>query len=315
MSLAGLIGFPGLAESASQKIKFGITTNTRPEWNDDFILAITEASEAGFKAVETFNSYIREYRNDPERLKDLLEERGLVFVTISNGGGMKTDFGIEADRRQLIEDHMSLVRFIKKFGCGHLKVNTGPRAEGGSKLETLKIMAKTANELGRQIVDEGLEFGVHPHVWNHLENTREIDTFFDLADPRYVKMVLDTGQLAMGGSDPVEMTRKYADRIIEFHLKDVRPEHRNGRQGPRISRELYGNYKEYQIYFAMGEGGMDFPAIFKILKETGYTGWGTVEQDHTTATCKQDAAKSYRYIRDVLGYDPSYCDRPDPADG
>jgi inosose dehydratase len=297
----------GVSCAGSQcPIKFGLTTNTRPAWNEDFLLAISEASEVGFKAVETFNSYIREYRDDPAALKALLDERGLVFVTISNGGGMKGNYGIEAERDQLIEDHVALVKYLKHFGCTHLKVNTGRREESGTTLETLKIMAKTANELGKRIVDEGLEFGVHPHVWSHLETGWEVDTFFELADPRYVKMVLDTGQIAMGGADPIAMTRKYIDRMVEFHLKDVRPEHANGRQGPPLTKELYGNYEEHQIYFALGDGGVNFPELFRIMEDAGFNGWATVEQDHTTAGCKIDAARSFAYIRDVLGYDPTF---------
>ena len=123
---------------------------------------------------------------------------------------------------------MRHVRFIKKFGCAHLKINTNVRRPAGTTPEDLKQMAITLNELGKRIHAEGLKFGVHAHMWTQLENRRELDTIAETTDPRYVQFVLDTGHITMAGMDPVELTKALGHRIVEFHLKDTMPEHRGG---------------------------------------------------------------------------------------
>jgi sugar phosphate isomerase/epimerase len=35
----------------------------------------------------------------------------------------------------------------------------------------------------------------------------------------------------MAGMDPVKLTRDYTSRIIEYHMKDVLPEHKGGYKG------------------------------------------------------------------------------------
>jgi hypothetical protein len=42
-----------------------------------------------------------------------------------------------------IDEHMRLVRFIKRLGCDHLKINTGPRRPGGTTGRDLQSAGQT----------------------------------------------------------------------------------------------------------------------------------------------------------------------------
>jgi len=219
----------GMARAAGQSsYRVGITTNTRGGWEKDVFLSFREAREAGFHYVESFINYFMPYLDKPGELRRKIDDIGVKFVTISNGGPLEMAFENPAKRQKLLEDHMRLVRFIKQFGCDHLKVNTNARRPAGTTATDLKEMAITMNELGKRITAEGLKFGGHAHMWTQFENRREIDAIAESTDPRYVNFVLDTGHITMAGMDPVELTRAYGSRIIEFHLKDVMPENRGG---------------------------------------------------------------------------------------
>ena len=285
--------------AAAPRFRVGITTNTRNGWEKDVLLSFREASEAGYHAVETFYNHVQPWWDKPQELKQILDGLNLRFVTVSNGGPMKMQFEEATLASTIIEEHVSLVRWIKGFGCTHLKINTGRRRPTGTTREDLNQMAKTMNELGKRISDEGLKFGVHAHLWTQLENRSEVDRLMELTDPKHVYLVLDTGHYTMAGMDPVELTRAYVSRIVEYHMKDTRPEDRGGHKGPPPPREGYTD-KGKRIFLELGSGGVDFPGVLAILKKNNWDGWLTVELDSTDTTPKESATKSRKYLEEVL---------------
>jgi sugar phosphate isomerase/epimerase len=298
-SSAALAGAVRVANGAQPWLNVGITTNTRGGWESDLLKSFREASELGYRYVETFYNYVLPYWDKPEEMKKILSDLRLRFVTVSNGGPMATQFEDPALRAKIVEEHVKLVRWIKAFGCDHLKINTGRRRPEGTTREDLAEMAKTMNELGKRISDEGLRFGVHPHLWTQLQTRSEIDRLMELTDPKHVYLVLDTGHITMAGIDPVELARAYTPRIVEFHMKDCRPEDRGGHKGPTPAREGYTD-KGKRIFLELGTGGVDFPALLAHLRKSAWSGWLTVELDSTDTTPKESAAMSKRYLQEVL---------------
>jgi inosose dehydratase len=279
------------------RYRVGITTNTRGGWENDVFLSFREAREAGYHFVESFINYFTDYLGRPDDLKKKIDEIGVQFVTISNGGPLEMAFEDPTKRQKLVDDHMRLVRFIKLFGCDHLKVNTHGRRPSGTTADDLKQMAITLNELGKRISGEGLKFGVHPHMWTQLENRREIDTIATTTDPRYVSFVLDTGHITMAGMNPVEMARVYHSRIVEFHLKDVMPENRGGAKTRRERNDVMKD----PIFFELGKGGVDFPGLKAVLDQAGWRGWLTVELDSSPYRPPKESARiSREYIEKKL---------------
>ena len=285
---------------SNSSFNIGITTNTRGGWEKDLIKSFRESAEVGYRAVETFYSYVLPYWDKPEEMKMILDEFKLRFVTVSNGGPMAMQFEDAALANRIIDEHLKLVRWIKGFGCTHLKINTGQRRPEGTTDTDLKQMAKTMNELGKRISDEGLKFGVHAHLWTQLQDRKEIDRLMELTDPNHVYLVLDTGHINMAGIDPVELASVYASRIVEFHLKDCKREDRGGHKGPTPKREGYAD-KGKRIFYELGKGGVDFPGILAILRKKHWKGWLTVELDSTDTTPRDSATQSKRYLNEVLG--------------
>jgi inosose dehydratase len=283
--------------AAPARFRVGITTNTRGGWENDVFLSFREAREAGYRNVESFIHYFTAFWDKPEELKAKMDEIGVRFVTISNGGPLEMRFEDPARHTKVIEDHLKLVRFIKKLGCDHLKINMGGRRPQGTTDEDLKHMAAALNELGRRITDEGLKFGVHAHMWSQFENRREVDRILETTDPKHVWFILDTGHVTMAGMDPVALTRQLGHRIIEFHMKDVMPEHRGG---AKVRRDRNDAMKD-PIFFELGKGGVDFAGIKEQLDRIGWNGWLTVELDSSPyRPPKESAVISRRYLEEKL---------------
>ena len=104
------------AFAAVPRYRVGITTNTRGGWENDVFLSFREARAAGYRHVESFVHYFTAYFDKPRELQRKIDEIGVRFVTISNGGRMEMHFEDASKRARIIDDHLRLVRFIKRFG-------------------------------------------------------------------------------------------------------------------------------------------------------------------------------------------------------
>lgn len=302
--LAASVALPaGLAAPATTagkaSITVGITVDTRPDWNgaQNFIRSIDEASAVGFHRIETFWNYVERWADNPQGLKDELSKRNLTLETVSNGGRMRTDFVDPAQRQGVLEDHMKLIRFIQWFGCDHLKINIAGKHGPGDRTADYREMAKTFNELGKRMNDMGMKFGVHPHLGSALQTRQDTESIMEMTDPKLVNLIVDTGHTTMAGMDPVHLTRTYMHRIIEYHIKDVAPENKGGFKG-----ELKGPQNttaENRIFFELGKGGVDFPAIKKLLDDNHWKGWWTVELDRTGSTAKESCTIAKKYLENL----------------
>ena len=301
--LPALFASPGFAAQRAD-ITVGITVDTRPDWNGpaNFMRSIQEASAIGYHWIETFWEYVERWEYDPQGLKNTLEKLNLKLETVSNGGGQRTDFGDPRKRPGVVNDHVKLVRWIKQFDCDHLKINLGrPVAlTGPERLTHVKEMGITLSEIGQEAADLGVKFGIHAHLGSNLETRQDLDQLMNETDPRYVSLILDTGHISMLGIDPVELTRAYLPRIIEFHIKDVAAANLGGYKGPYMKPGTYNNGAQDLIFYPAGSGGVDFPAILAILNQNNWKGWFTVELDRTATTAKESATVTKNYIEKVL---------------
>lgn len=281
-------------------IRLGITTNTRGGWENDTWLAFREAKAAGFDHVETFIHYFwKDYYQDVIALKRKVDEIGVSFVTISNGGPMEMHFEDPSKHAQIVEEHVRLAKYVQALGCTHLKCNAGPRRPEGSTDEDLKHMATVYNEIGRRLTAIGMKFAPHAHMWSQFESRREVEYILSHTEPKHVWFVLDTGHITMAEMDPVRLARTLGHRIVEFHLKDVKAEHKGGAKN-RVDRN---DPMKDPIFFALGTGGgVDFPGLKRHMDSIHWSGWITAELDSSPMRPPIEGARINRaYLKKVWG--------------
>jgi len=96
----------------------------------------------------------------------------------------------------------------------------------------------------------------------------------ELTDPKYVWMTADTGHLVLGGGDAAQIISDYFPRIAEVHLKDTYAKFRGNTSTPTQEE-----HHAASVYHNLGGGGVDFPAIFKVLRNRHYKGWAIFDVD------------------------------------
>jgi inosose dehydratase len=231
----------------------------------------------GLPGIEPYRSTSAEWVDRPRELKKLLDANGIQLITCSNGGpGQSTEFIDPEARQQTIDDHLAFCRdFLSVFGCGWFKINMGRRRPDGTTPEHVKRIADTINELGRRTLELGIKIAPHPHIWGPIERPEEVRRLLDLTDPALVWWIPDTAQLNLGGGDPVALMSDYFDRMAAVHWKDSKASYR-GYTGPTPTQEMH---RQEILYKDLGAGGVDHPAIWRMLVDRGYQGWVTLDLD------------------------------------
>jgi inosose dehydratase len=139
----------------------------------------------------------------------------------------------------------------------------------------------------------------HPHVGAWVESAAEIERFLSETDPNLVGFCLDTAHTTYGGSDPVDLCRRWGSRIRYLHIKDC------DRRALDTVLAADGDYFDAvgaNAFPELGRGSVDFPALLAVLGDLDYSGWAVVEQDilpTAGADALASATANRAYLRQI----------------
>ena len=272
-----LLGAPG-------DIQFGYAAIT---WQGQDRQAIEDVSAVGFKGIQLRTSALPEFGDKPAALKELLAKHRLTMVAFSSGN-VRIDPQFEAED---IATHMKHARFVRDVGGLFLQLtDTRPKRE--LTAADYQRLGRLMTEIGKRTADIGIPVAYHNHMNNIGERPEEVDRVLDATDPRYVKVLLDIAHYQQGGGDPVRAVRKFSDRILFLHIKDV--------QSP-----LPGNtgdpMRSYR-FVELGRGKVDIKSVFTALNEVKFRGWAIVELDAVpdkARTPKESAIIAKTYLQQL----------------
>ena len=284
---AGVLADFQLIARASQRISFGYAAIT---WGGKDIQAIEDVSALGFPGIQLRSNILESYRDRPGALRDLLQTHRLTMVALSSGN-VRID---PAAEKTEIEKHVGHAKFVKDVGGLYLQL-TDERPKGRPIVaEDYKRLGKLLAEIGKRTADLGVPIGFHNHMNNLGERPDEVRWILDAADPRYVKLQLDTAHYQQGGGDPVKAVKEYRDRLIFLHIKDL--------ESP--VPEGTGHQSQSYRFVELGRGKVDFKGVFAALDEIGFKGWAVVELDRVpdqSRTPKEAGAISKTFL-EGLGF-------------
>ncbi|MBC8877187.1 MAG: sugar phosphate isomerase/epimerase [Planctomycetes bacterium] len=205
---------------------------------------------------------------------DMVEQWGFKYVEVAGTYGMSTkEFKAELDKRGLVaigshfpfnrlkDDVEGIVGEAKELGLiyagcawiGHKK----PFDE-----QQCRAAAAVFNAAGKALAEHGLKFYYHNHGYEFYPY--EDGTLFDLlmaeTDPRYVYFQMDVLWTVLPAQDPVELLKRYPDRWLLFHLKDLKKGVPTG--------SLAGS-TDLTNDVALGTGQVDWPALLGTAQKLG----------------------------------------------
>jgi sugar phosphate isomerase/epimerase len=236
---------------------------------------LRETAAAGYDGVTGFEADFARFEDDPRELADMLKACNLSLAAV--------DWRMKDDEREY-RRHFELMRTLdcRLFVCIDAPEDTKDYARYGRLL----------NRVGKA----GAEYGISVHYHNHTaavgETMTDMERLLAETDPALVKVMLDLGHAT---KDFVELPP--AERAITFLER-------------YWDRVHYMEFKDWNLRTdlntPLGEGLADYARVFQLMKERGWSGWITVEQNGNDGpslgrTPSQCAQASRAFIRKGLG--------------
>lgn len=271
----------------------GITWPFTPEGAREAMEDIAAEQYAG---IELFGFVLDEYPGGVPAVRDELQRLGLAY----GASYCSVSLVDPALRDQDLESMRRWAGQIADLGGDAAVVGPDQRARDQYDADDYRRIAATLSEIGRMTADLGVATCFHPHTGTPVDQPASIDRVMDAVDPSFVFMAPDTGQIAKGGGDPVELVRTYRSQIRHVHIKDY--------IGGISQVEWEGSEADrtgYLDYLPLGEGVVDIKGIVDALGPD-FTGWWMVELDATDVVPEPPRAAiatSMRFLRPLLGGD------------
>jgi inosose dehydratase len=260
----------------------------------DVEAAYRDTAELGYMSFETFAFTIIEWNGKPGGYRALVERYGIP----TSAAYCYKEWVDPTKAEQDLDEARREADAAREIGASALVLQGGSRPEGGLDTASMGRLAEALNRIGEYCREIGLSASLHPHTGTAVESREDIDAIMRLTDPQFMGFAPDTGQIAKGGSDIVEVLTTYRDRIAHVHLKDWNGTFERDANGKEIDHSGYVNYEP------VGNGVLPMPEILRILGEGEPDYWVNVELDGTSRaprTPREAAAMSRNYLGETLG--------------
>lgn len=216
-----------------------------------------------------------------EHFADEVRDRGLrVCSGFYTGLVLDGDWRPAERRAAILEEVRDYADFLRRTG-GDIMVAGLPMRRSWDDPEPQYVdlayaqgLADVLNRMGRECLQQGVRLAIHPETHAVLWHRRDIDLFMLLTDPTFVSLCPDTAHITLGGTNPCDVVRDHAGRIVLTHWKDALGE------VDKLQRIDAGVFKSHHSHFApVGAGEVDWPQWVRTLREIGYDGWCILELD------------------------------------
>jgi len=236
----------------------------------DLAGALRKTHDYGFKYVEL----VGDYHLSAEALKAELRENQLEAVSAH------FPYAKFRDDSEGIASEASALG-LKFVGC--------PSLPQGEKLDLAGCQAAIAmfNRAGEILAKRNIQFFYHPHGYEF--KPYEDGTFFDLlaakTDPRFVHFQMDVFWIVHAGQDPLKLFRKYGNRWVSMHLKDLKKGEPTG---------ILNSHAEKSAFVPIGQGQINIAAVVQAARQVGVK-WFFIEDE--SASPETSISQSLPYLK------------------
>jgi len=215
---------------------------------------VAMASRCRLDGIEMYDGYVQDWsRPGLEAMAREVRDTGLP-VSMFTGYG---DFGRpeQGDAARAVAEVKRNVDAAATFGAPIVRIVGGRWPPGAARDVALRAVAEGV----RRCLDYAEARGLTLALENHPEIGTSVADFLrilELVDDMRLGVNLDTSNCMCAGESAVDLVRHIAPRVVHVHVSDR-------------SADL-----EHQV---VGEGVVDFPAIFRALRSVGFDGWLSLE--------------------------------------
>ncbi len=210
-----------------------------------------------------------------------LERAGLACSCVYNGGPMHTP----DSARQTIAATVELAqRILRHRPLDAIVFNPNPVGRAKTD-EELEVQAEALNTMGWALWNSGVRLMLHQHAPELAENGREWRFMLANTERRWLRVCLDTHWVYRAGLDVMTLLKECGSRLYGLHVRNSR--------GGVWTEDL-------------GDGDIDYRPLAQYLRQTGFTGFLSVElawdkETAITRSLEENLRRSRLYAQNVFG--------------
>ncbi len=235
-------------------------------------------AEFGFTAVASLDA-------NPFDIQRLFASRGITITSVCAHANLLDP---AAPWRYGTAQIIKAVRLAATIGVKHVITTEGdPTTPFGHNLTTEEAIFTIHEKLYeplRLAGDLGVKILLEPHG-PITDSADAMEKLLDRCDSQALGINLDTGNLWLGGGDPVAFVKRFGSRIEHVHWKDM-----PGELIPNRGK-VFGCG---MATIPLGSGEVDIRGTYHALVESGFDGYTTLEVAGEKAV--QD---SYQYLKSL----------------
>jgi len=264
--------FSVLENQLDQIKKWGFSCADLTDNSDGACLGV----EYGFTALASLDS-------NPFDIKRMFESRQLELSSICAHANLLDP---TAPARYGTAQIIKAVRIAGAIGVKHVITAEGdPKTPFGKSLTTSEAIFSIAEKLYEPLKfaeDYGVKILIEPH--GHIsDSVKLMGEVLDRCNSKALGINLDTGNLWLGGGEPLEMIEKFGSKIEHVHWKDL-PAEMIEKRGTQFGCGM--------SLTPLGDGVIGIKSIFNALVKSGFDGYSTLE-----IAGEEAVLKSFDYLK------------------
>ncbi|MDQ0723223.1 inosose dehydratase [Paenibacillus sp. W4I10] len=217
--------------------------------------------------------------DNPELIDEIKAVAKEVGIDISNYA-IGANFVVQEDAEALEQEIQNVMRHVDvaaALGVKLMRHDVAFRPAPEGTVAQFEIDLPVLVKACQRIADYAAGFGITTSVENHgyyVQSSERIQRLLHETARSNFKTTLDVGNFLCVDEDPVSAVKNNIPYASIVHAKDFywRPSYRNPGEG--WFQTSHGNYLRGAI---VGQGDIDMPEVFSVLKQTGYDGYISVE--------------------------------------
>ncbi|WP_433749453.1 sugar phosphate isomerase/epimerase family protein [Paenibacillus amylolyticus] len=216
---------------------------------------------------------------NPELIDEIKAVAKEVGIDISNYA-IGANFAVQEDAEALEQEIQNVMRHVDvaaALGVKLMRHDVAFRPAPEGTVAQFEIDLPVLVKACQRIADYAAGFGITTSVENHgyyVQSSERIQRLLHETARENFRTTLDVGNFLCVDEDPVSAVKNNIPYASIVHAKDFywRPSYRNPGEG--WFQTSHGNYLRGAI---VGHGDINMPEVFRVLKQSGYDGYISVE--------------------------------------
>jgi len=252
------------------------------ESKKQLIQALTDLKRIGFNNFESVCKTIELFDYDVREFTSIIKTAGVQPVSFYFYQTNDTENDLNRIKKS--------IDFLTASKIKNISIQAAYKENGGATESELNNVLSYLEGVGRLCKPYAILPSLHPHTNTMVMYENEIDFIMERTDPDLIYFGPDTAHLTAGHCNAVSIFKRYAERIRFVHLKDVKKNKKSDADNSKQGFEIYSNFLE------LGEGDVDIPGCLKVLENTEYDGFLTIELDKSRFSNIKSAEMNKAYM-------------------